>query len=598
LEVMKIAVERDPAFFSCASARLQALPELILASITPKSAWNTIKTVPQSLQRQHPEITIKAIALCEARNLRYLPTNIPDEMWQNHRDVCIAWIRRGGRVLDSFERTLKSDPQMALEVAKHNWCDFYKVGERLLNDRDFMMQALDLDGRVLRFASATLRQDFDVVVVAVANHYKNCGGEDGGSTSSSSSSSTSSAASSRLIPSVEQSFASLVNLDPIKREVRRLLDLHETFVKEFLRGIAISSPHLAPALRSQLSMLDRGVETSEAFKRLIAEYLGVPVGPKLTLLRKAQANLQRPSSGSASWMDNSDLFVTGGPNDAFLMGGPRRGADREELLRYRRFARRARLHPRGNNDDVMDDVMDDDNRGVGRVGRVLPGPRFLLARAHRPAPPNNNDNNNVHVFRVPAAARRMDPNLNDDEDALMMDAGFHFNMRGRAMDDDRDRLVLGRPGPPPNAGVGAGAGPAVAARAAPGNGRNNAARFRELRALYEHTVQQMNPNNNVAPVRPPFAVDGPHERGLPGQQPFVNVQNAAAAAGGNDNIPRDRDAARRNDRIGQGNVDGTRNARRTFPRVLRPDVPDLRRFDEDDSDVDDLDVLGMDIMDL
>ena len=292
LEVMKLAVKRDPKFFSVASLRLQALPELILHYITPSSAWTAIKTIPISIQREHPEITIKAIRLCDNRNLRYLPSHLPEELWTNNRDVCIAWIQRGGRVLECFERQLRNDNDMALNVAKYSWSEFYKVGERLLNDRDFCIEALEQDGRVFRFVSPTLRTEFDVAIVAVANHYNNM-----------ISTNISTTENARYATSVAQSFSGLCDLNFITRETDRLLELHETYVKEFLRGIAISSPHLPPARRSQLTMLDRGVETSQALKRLIAEYLGVPFGPKLTLLRKAKSNLER--SGNTTTTTNA-----------------------------------------------------------------------------------------------------------------------------------------------------------------------------------------------------------------------------------------------------------------------------------------------------
>ncbi|KAG7337173.1 protein of unknown function DUF4116 containing protein [Nitzschia inconspicua] len=146
LDVMKLAVQRDASFFSAASLRLQAEPELILCSITPETAFDNLRAVPWSIRRDHPEITIKAIELCEWSNLRDLPTHIPEELWINYRDICTAWIRRGQQVLDVFEPMLRDDVEMALLVAKHNWSQFHKVGERFLADRDVILQAVELDG--------------------------------------------------------------------------------------------------------------------------------------------------------------------------------------------------------------------------------------------------------------------------------------------------------------------------------------------------------------------------------------------------------------------------------------------------------------------
>jgi hypothetical protein len=52
-------------------------------------------------------------------------------------------------------------------------------------------------------------------------------------------------------------------------------------------------------------MLDRGVKTSQAIKRLIAEYLGVPIGPQLKLLQRAHANLNQPTP-SHTWGGRTD----------------------------------------------------------------------------------------------------------------------------------------------------------------------------------------------------------------------------------------------------------------------------------------------------
>lgn len=280
LEVMRLAISRDSKLFATASQRLQELPEIILVSITDTSAWNTLKTVPWNIQRQHPEITIKAIQLCLLRNLRYLPSHIPEDLWANNRHVCLAWIQRGGRVLEAFERLLRGDAELALQVAKHNWSEFHKVGENLLSDRGFMLEALQQDGRVLRFAAPPLRQDFEILVMAIAHHYTNHAPSD--------------------IPHVAPvatTFAGICNLQELQKQIQTQLDLQKTFLCDFLRGVAICTPHIPPPRRSPLNMLDRGVETSQAFKELIAEYLGVPIGPRLKLLRKAHDNLKNSPSG-------------------------------------------------------------------------------------------------------------------------------------------------------------------------------------------------------------------------------------------------------------------------------------------------------------
>jgi hypothetical protein len=64
--------------------------------------------------------------------------------------------------------------------------------------------------------------------VAVANHYNN------------SLIHSDNEVANRHIPSVTQTFHGIgVDVENLKAEVERLLDLHDMFVREFLRGIAI-----------------------------------------------------------------------------------------------------------------------------------------------------------------------------------------------------------------------------------------------------------------------------------------------------------------------------------------------------------------------
>ena len=138
-----------------------------------------------------------------------------------------------------------------------------------------MMQAFNRDGRVLRFALTGLRQDFKVVVQAVANHKETLAFCTGG-----------------------------IHPATFHVMVQEKMQLQQSFLNDFLRGIAISPNNVAAAVPrhvgSYLPKLDLGDETSQAFKQLIAEYLGVPVGMELTLLRKCWTNLNSTSTTAAS----------------------------------------------------------------------------------------------------------------------------------------------------------------------------------------------------------------------------------------------------------------------------------------------------------
>ncbi|KAG7337174.1 protein of unknown function DUF4116 containing protein [Nitzschia inconspicua] len=432
MDIMKLAVQRDPSFFSVASLRLQAEPELILFSITRKTAWDTLKTVPWSIRQDHPEITVKAIELCDELNLRYLPSHIPEELWINHRDICMAWIRRGQPILDVFERILQNDIEMALLVAKHNWSQFHKVGDRFLADRDFILQAVQCDGRVLQFANQTLRQDVHVMIVAAANYYNNT----------------------PISPVnvITQKFCEIMNMDVLKHEIQRLLHLHDIFLYQFLRGITVKTPRLAPALRSQLTMLDRGVETSQALKQLIAQYLGVPIGTTLSVLRKADDNVTLTERSleeyNATWgrternndddnnnnnnNNNVDINIISNNNDDDDYD------DNTARMAYRNFRRMARRHDTNmelmNDNNPNDNDDDDDDHGGGPVDDN--GPRDGIQQTTTTNDDDvddddnhNNDNNNNDTSNGGGYLARLTTRIRTTQ----------MGMTPAVMDDNADR---------------------------------------------------------------------------------------------------------------------------------------------------------------
>jgi len=304
--------------------------------------------------------------------------------------LAIAWIRRGGHIMDAIEQQLRRDRTMGLEVAKHNWAEFYKVGKVLLKDRQFMLSALKQDGRVIRFAHEELIQDMDILMSAVAYHPQ---------------------------PSaLPQTFSGIYNLDELKRHVEIKLQLHSTFLLDFLRGIAVSpQPNVAPNLRSQLPMLDRGVETSEAFKRLICDYLGVPIGEQLRLLRQAFANIKRQHDGAPSAASNNDSIIQ-----------PAMNHDRR-LLRHHRFLfepaemrHRHRLQELHRLQEFRDDQQ------LHRERRLM-----HLRRRHFP-----------HIMAMAAFERQVEGQMNNNEEVAagpVADDPFDFGSDDESMIMDLQR---------------------------------------------------------------------------------------------------------------------------------------------------------------
>ena len=70
-------------------------------------------------------------------------------------------------------------------------------------------------------------------------------------------------------------------------KVRAKVVSHDNFVKRILCGMSAS--HVDD--RFHLPLLNQGNETSLVYKRLLADFLGVPMGTELRLLRQASMNL-------------------------------------------------------------------------------------------------------------------------------------------------------------------------------------------------------------------------------------------------------------------------------------------------------------------
>jgi len=69
--------------------------------------------------------------------------------------------------------------------------------------------------------------------------------------------------------------------------VREKLRVHETFVKLILCAMQSSEERSA----TPFALLSQGEDTSLVHAKLIAEYVGVPTGEELRMLRNARANL-------------------------------------------------------------------------------------------------------------------------------------------------------------------------------------------------------------------------------------------------------------------------------------------------------------------
>lgn len=146
------------------------------------------------------------------------------------------------------------------------------ASEKLRNDREFVLQLIKENDRVVHHAAKDLRFDHGIIVAAI----------------------------SKDAPSIVDCFDILQSkrdvefLLELSLKVRLKLYLHDTFVQGFLRGtVSRDQNNLHPSLRCHLTKLDRGMETSVDFKRLIADFVGAPVGEDYVRYTNASFALKR-----------------------------------------------------------------------------------------------------------------------------------------------------------------------------------------------------------------------------------------------------------------------------------------------------------------
>ena len=201
-----------------------------------------------------------------------LPRVLAPELWDDRQFVLRYFASGLPFAASIFPASWKDDGEIFLLIAKHCQKDlrrqsFEKASVALRSKKDFLLQVLERDTSLFCCAAPRLQQNFDVALRAFAGPVKNV---------------------ERYIDASHYD-----GQDDFVRQchskIGRMLDLHKDFVSTILQGM--SPPNDDARDGSTLSVLNQGVETSIVFKRLIAQYLDIPTGKRLTLLRRAYSNL-------------------------------------------------------------------------------------------------------------------------------------------------------------------------------------------------------------------------------------------------------------------------------------------------------------------
>jgi hypothetical protein len=197
--------------------------------------------------------------------LRKLVVALHPSFWSERRNI-ETWFLAGlphphvVDLNDVLAEDWNADEELMLLLAaycngKYRKDSFFLVSLSLRNDKTFMWKVLACDPLLFICASEALQVDFDLAVFAfgstidVYNIYMM-----------------------RQLSRDNQLF-----LETFFKKVNEKLSMHHLFTRLILIGIA--QPQCF------LSLFGRGNETALSFKKTIAEYLDVPYGPELRLLR-------------------------------------------------------------------------------------------------------------------------------------------------------------------------------------------------------------------------------------------------------------------------------------------------------------------------
>ena len=294
-EFLKRLLKKNPSVLAQLSHETQRLfPELV--SKTFASYFETIFQREQSDTR------------CMIEESEAMARSIVSALWEN-RNVVRGWFSAGAALFHDtiFPESWRSDAELFLWIAKHtgqhsDLCcraadahcllgrSFGKASPSLRNDMDFMKRAVQYNSAVFSYASERLQGDMDLAIYAAAS------------------------SSGDFCRQFLEHCPLRANRDflwQVRNQVDEQLGLQSTFICEIVGTIDARKHHCYHHYHGQddaskqqqqnddasspLALLNQGSETTIVYKKLIGEYVGVPSGHWLQILRRASKYLHRPN---------------------------------------------------------------------------------------------------------------------------------------------------------------------------------------------------------------------------------------------------------------------------------------------------------------
>ena len=262
-------------------------------------------SIPVGLLRQHPHLVAGALERLplSVQGIREaVIRGLPEELWQQPV-IVLAWAKGGGNLHEAIPDAFKDDGLLMNLFSRrenkridHPEELLPSPSDRLLSDKQFMMGIVVENPRLLFNVGANLVGDTDLVIAALsgpAGLYLFCGGG--------------------VIGGPWYEWYEADPYPKVAETVREKLQLHDIFLKLVLGGDCDSiRSSLENGTPLGLYKLLSGVneETSLVFKRLLAEYIGVPTTKKeLEMLRGARHTL---ALAGFHWPDHVKCSFVGG----------------------------------------------------------------------------------------------------------------------------------------------------------------------------------------------------------------------------------------------------------------------------------------------
>lgn len=279
-EVMMRACQSDTDCIECVSSRLLSDRDFVSDFISKTEDSVILVELSDDFKRNNVDLVVRAIEV-------HYTYSRPDEMimgddgegtllscvW-DQKDVVTSCLKKGFNVLEALHYDVPGSPflddeEIVTLAVKSKPNEFQYASTRLKSDRDFVLSLLRINIPILDCAERSLIQDDELLLAAISN--------DAGAIV-------------QCFPrQTDENFAYLVGF---ALRIRSRLAVFDSFVDTFLAGVSIHRPHVAPALRCHLPLLDRGTETSSGFIRLIAEFAAIPMFGEVRRLRLASSRLR------------------------------------------------------------------------------------------------------------------------------------------------------------------------------------------------------------------------------------------------------------------------------------------------------------------